>query len=88
VDRRFATTDLAVIAVIFSDEDRKAVERLSREVGLDIPEVISRDGKVRKAYQANLVPTVVLINREGQMVKRLVGFKNFTVLEAEIAALF
>jgi thioredoxin-related protein len=49
---------------------------------------VSRDGEIRLAYQANLVPTVVLIDREGNMVKRLVGFKDPAVLEAEIAGLF
>lgn len=79
--------DLAVVAVACSDNDRGELRKFVKSAGLNVPVYVSADGDVRETYQAHVVPTVVLINREGEMVKRLVGVKSQTDLAAELASL-
>ena len=88
LEDRYGETDLAVLGVVFSDEDRRSLIEFVNEQGIDLPILVCKDGKLRVSYQANLVPTVVLIDREGNLVKRLVGFRDAAELEAEIAGLF
>lgn len=79
--------DVAVVAVACSDHDRKELRKFATSEGLDLPVYVSERGDLREAYQAHVVPTVVLINREGELVKRLVGVKSQTDLATELASL-
>jgi peroxiredoxin len=81
-------SQLAIVAIAFSDEDRDDLQKLVREENLDLPILLARGDDVRMAYRTIVVPTVVLIDASGRMVKRLVGFKDYPVLRQEIAALF
>ena len=57
---RFGDKGLAILAVVFTDDEERELRRVVAGENLGLPVLVSRDGKIRLAYQTNVVPTVVL----------------------------
>jgi thiol-disulfide isomerase/thioredoxin len=70
--RDYAPRGLTVVAVNFREE-REAVLRYARELGLTMPLVLDATGDVRQSYGVIGFPTSFLIGRDGRAVARAIG---------------
>ncbi len=73
INREFADKGLVFLAVNLM-EDRQKVADFLKEQKLDIPVVLDSDGAVGTAYQADALPTLYLIGKDGKVLEHKVGF--------------
>jgi thiol-disulfide isomerase/thioredoxin len=92
--RQFATSPVKILALNCEGiEDRKAwdaaVRNFVREIKATLPVLSDYDGTVQDAYNVTALPTIVVIDREGAVRYRNVGFdpRIKKVLRAQIESL-
>ncbi len=73
------------------DDSAAHVERFFREKGFSYPVVMDdrEKGATGKPYQVGAIPTLFLIDRDGTIVEKIVGYEpaEAAKLEARVAAL-
>ena len=73
------------------DDSAAHVERFFREKGFSYPVVMDdrEKGATGKPYQVGAIPTLILIDRDGKIVERIVGYEpdEAAKLEARVKAL-
>jgi thiol-disulfide isomerase/thioredoxin len=70
--RELAPRGLAIVG-INAREDREAVRRYARELGLTFPLVLDPDSKINTLYGVIGLPTTFLVGRDGRAVAFAVG---------------
>jgi mono/diheme cytochrome c family protein/peroxiredoxin len=78
LSQRFAASDFAVLAVCVDESDAKAAESVARRYASDLPVYIDPKGLSRLRYGVQVMPTSVLIDREGRVVGRLTGAADWS----------
>ncbi len=74
--REFREQGLAILAINLV-ESRARVAPWVREHGLTFPVLLDESGAVAGAYRVRATPTVVLVDRRGQLVGRTVGAREW-----------
>jgi len=69
----FQGTDFRVVAVSIDQEDSTVVNAFVKELGLTFDVLHDQSGKIQRIYQTTGVPESFVIDREGIMVKRVIG---------------
>ncbi len=62
-----------VVAISVDEGGKPAVDSFFKESGFMLPTYFDRDGKASKAYGITGVPESFVINREGIVVKKIIG---------------
>jgi peroxiredoxin len=75
IHREFRDQGLAILAINLG-ESRAAVAPWVRQRGLTFPVLLDESGAVSGAYRIRATPTVVLVDRRGQLVGRTVGARE------------
>ncbi|MBC7326714.1 TlpA family protein disulfide reductase [bacterium] len=80
--------DKGLVVLGINDEDRATVENFLKEQKLTFP-ILLDDGKVGKAYRVNAIPRIILIDKNGKIVKDILGYsdKNEQILREAIEKL-
>jgi peroxiredoxin len=71
--RKLAGTEFRLVAVSVDEEDSTAVNRFVKEMGLTFEILHNRDGSIRRIYQTTGVPESFVIDRDGVIVKKVIG---------------
>jgi peroxiredoxin len=71
--RRFADTDLRVVAVSVDRGDLSQVRQFVHDMNLTFDVLHDRSGDIQRTYQTIGVPESFLIDRDGLVVKKVVG---------------
>jgi len=79
--REFKDKGLVVLAVDLQ-ETREAVSAFMKEFNLTFPALLDRDGKVSDRYRVRFIPTTFLVGKEGGLVGRVIGPKDWASLPA------
>lgn len=79
--REFAGRGLVVLAVNLR-EPRATVAKFMEDLGLTFPTLLDRDGTVSDAYRVAFIPTTYLVGRDGRLVGRVIGPKDWAGLPA------
>jgi peroxiredoxin len=74
--REFRDRGLTILAINLA-EPRAQVAAWVRERGLTFPVLLDESGAVSRAYRVRATPTVVLVDRRGQLVARTVGDRDW-----------
>ena len=74
--RELAPRGLAVVG-INAREDREAVRRYAKELGLTFALVLDPDGRINTAYGVVGLPTTFLVGRDGRAVALAVGAREW-----------
>jgi peroxiredoxin len=61
------------ILAVNSGDRSQEVRAFMADYGLTFPTVLDRDGAVSRSYGIQAIPTSYLIDREGNMILRMVG---------------
>lgn len=75
-----------LVALGINEEDRGTVERFVKNEGLTFPILIDERGEVSKKFRVVAIPRVILVNKEGIVVKDILGYspRNEKILREAI----
>ncbi len=76
VHREFKDRGLTVVAVDIQ-ESRRKVQKWVSDQGLSFTVLLDPDGKVTQAYEVTATPTVFMIGRDGRLVGKALGNKEW-----------
>lgn len=79
--REFKDRGFVILAVDLQ-ESRETVRAFTKELGLTFPAVLDSDGKVSDRYRVRFIPTTYLVGRNGELLGRAVGPKDWASLPA------
>jgi peroxiredoxin len=71
--RKLADTDFRLVAVSVDEEDSTVVEQFAKHLGLTFEILHDRSGAIRRIYQTTGVPESFVIDRDGVIVKKVIG---------------
>jgi peroxiredoxin len=74
--REFHDQGLAILAINLVEPQAKVAEWV-RQRRLTFPILLDESGAVARAYRVRATPTVVLVDRRGQLVGRTVGAREW-----------
>jgi peroxiredoxin len=66
-------SDFRLVAVSVDEEDSSVVNTFVKEMGLTFEILHNRDGSIRRIYQTTGVPESFVIDRDGVIVKKVIG---------------
>ena len=72
LQREFSSRGLAIIGVN-ARENKEAVRRYAKELGLRFPLVLDRDGKINALYGVIGLPTTFVVGRDGRAIALAIG---------------
>ena len=72
VAAEFADRGVKLVAVNLQETPDQVKTALAR-LGLDMPAVLDRDGRVAEKYGATAIPQTVIIDRQGKVARLFVG---------------
>ena len=71
--RKLAGTDFRLVAVSVDEDDSTVVNKFVKDMGLTFEILHNRDGSIRRIYQTTGVPESFVIDRDGVIVKKVIG---------------
>jgi len=71
--RKLAGTDFRLVAVSVDEEDSTVVNKFVKDLGVTFEILHDRDGSIRRIYQTTGVPESFVIDRDGVIVKKVIG---------------
>ena len=71
--RKLAGNDFAVVAVSVDEADSATVMQFARDLGVTFDVLHDRAGAIRRLYQTTGVPESFVIERDGVIVKKVIG---------------
>jgi len=71
--RKLAGTDFRLVGVSVDEEDSTVVNKFVKDLGLTFEILHDRDGSIRQIYQTTRKPESLVINRDGVIVKKVIG---------------
>jgi cytochrome c biogenesis protein CcmG, thiol:disulfide interchange protein DsbE len=80
---RFGGGAFRVVAVSIDEEDSSRVSRFAEELGITFDILHDRPGAIQRIYRTTGVPETFLIDREGTIVKKVIGAAAWDGPEAE-----
>lgn len=79
--QEFKDRGLVIIAVDLQ-ESRETVAAFMKQFGLTFPAALDRDGSVSDRYRVRFIPTTYLVSREGTLLGRVVGPRDWASVPA------
>jgi len=73
LQRQLAGSDFRLVSVSIDIEDSTVVRRYAQELGLTFEILHDRPGAIREIYQTTGVPESFVIDRDGAIVKKVIG---------------
>ncbi len=71
--QKLAGQDFEVVAVSIDDGDSSRVMQFARELGLGFDILQDKDGAIQRTYQTTGVPESFVIDRDGIIIKKVIG---------------
>ncbi|MFQ5605693.1 MAG: peroxiredoxin family protein [bacterium] len=85
--KKYDRNELVILPVYVNSGSVNDILTWSSKMKLGFPLVVSPNKKVSNAYHSRMVPSTFLIDRQGQVIKKYVGFKNKDVLDRAFSKL-
>ncbi|PYO38206.1 MAG: hypothetical protein DMD29_13965 [Gemmatimonadetes bacterium] len=73
LSKKFAGTDFRVVAVSVDQDDSTVVDAFVKELGLSFDILHNQAGDIRQRYQTTGVPESFVIDRDGRIIKKVIG---------------
>ncbi|MGC8784910.1 MAG: TlpA family protein disulfide reductase [Armatimonadota bacterium] len=71
---RHREQDVVVIGVAVDVTSRAEIEQFVREMGVNYPIAVDGDATAKSAYQIKSLPTLFIIDKEGNILRRMEGY--------------
>ena len=75
--RRYRSEGVAVLAVTLDKNSKQKVESFVDEHRISFPILLDEEGEVERLYPSMTIPFTYVIDREGRVVARVDGAKNW-----------
>ena len=75
--RRYRSEGVVVLAVTLDKNSKKKVKSFVEEHGLSFPILFDAEGEVERLYPSMTIPFTYVLDREGRVVARVDGAKNW-----------
>jgi len=85
--KKYATTNLEILPVYVNSGSVEDILSWSAEMNLSLPFIVSEDKTVSEAYKSRMVPSTFFLDRNGQVTKKFVGYKEKRILDIAMAQL-
>ena len=85
--QKYADKGLEILPVFINSGSPDDVKSRAWELDIDYPLLVSESKELSKAYESRMVPSTFLINEEGKITRKLVGFKDKEALETALEEL-
>lgn len=82
--RKFAARGFEIVAVAMSYDPLEYVRQFSEKNGLPFKVALDKDGSAAQTFGVRVTPTTFVIDKQGQIVQRIVGEPDFAKLHALI----
>ena len=83
VHRRYKDRDLAVLTVAIDTRGRKSVYPFAKGFGFTFPILLDPKNDIMDRYGVNLIPTTFVVGRDGELLGKAIGPKNWKGGNAE-----
>jgi peroxiredoxin len=77
IHREYSDRGLSIVAIDM-EESRDKVQRWVKDKNVSFTVALDRSGSVMRAYDVRATPAVFAIGRDGKLVAKAVGVKNWT----------
>ncbi|GIV16909.1 MAG: hypothetical protein KatS3mg022_2344 [Armatimonadota bacterium] len=71
---RHRDQNVVVIGVAVDATSRAEIEQFVKEMGVNYPIAVDGDGAAKSAYQIRNLPTLFIIDKEGNILRRMEGY--------------
>jgi len=78
---KYESQGLVILPVFVNSGSVEDIKSWSSELDLSYDLLVSESKDISQAYHSRMVPSTFLINREGRITKKFVGFKDKVVLD-------
>lgn len=85
--KKYASKDLEILPVYVNSGSVSDVKSSTENLDLNYPVLVSSGEAISRMYDTRMVPSFFLIDRQGKITKKLVGYKSESTLDKEFAAL-
>ncbi len=79
--KKYEPKGLVILAVYVNASSAKSLKTWTADLKLDYPLIAAPDKKLAEKYKTWLTPTTFLIDREGKITKKFVGYKDIVNLD-------
>jgi peroxiredoxin len=83
VHRRYKDRDLAVLTVAIDTRGKKSVYPFAKGFGFTFPILLDPKNDIMDRYRVNLIPTTFVVGRDGELLGKAIGPKNWKSGNAE-----
>ncbi len=83
--KKYSDKGLVVLSVSLDEGDWPSVKAFAAGAGITYP-VLKGTDEITSEFQVRTIPMVVIINKEGKVVKRYLGFGDDDELEKDVKA--
>lgn len=73
LQQKLAGTDFQIVAVSIDEQDSTVVREFARRLGVTFEILHNQDGSIRNVYQTTGVPENFIVDRDGIIVKHVIG---------------
>jgi peroxiredoxin len=85
--QKYADQALEILPVFINSGDAEYVASRAWEWDVEYPMLVSEGKEISKAYDSRMVPSTFLIDEQGNLIKRFVGFKDKATLDRAFGGL-
>lgn len=85
--QKYGDRGLEILPVFINSGNVEDVASRAYELDIEYPLVVSEGKEISEAYDSRMVPSTFLIDEQGKLVKKLVGFKDKATLDQAFAEL-
>ena len=79
--QKYEDQDLTILPVFINSGSVEDVASRAWELDVEYPLIVSEGKEISKLYDSRMVPSTFLIDEQGNLTKRLVGFKDKAALD-------
>ena len=87
LNKKYGSEDLAILPVYVNSGSVNNVLTWSAEMNLAYPLIVANSKDLSKVYNSRMVPSTFLIDRNGKVTKKFVGYKDQALLDRAFAEL-
>ena len=77
LEKELGPSGLKIVAVSVDEGSADAVRQFARDYGLTFEILHDPSGRIQRTYQTTGIPESFVINREGRIVKKVIGASNW-----------
>lgn len=77
MNQKFKDRDFQLLTISIDQQGRKAIEPFYQQLGIALPTLVDSDSKVASRYGVSAVPESFLIDKEGRIVKKYIGPRDW-----------